>query len=358
MTARTLRVAVASVAAVVATAAGAFTAQSASAHGAVSYPVTRAYDCNQRWQSPSDPGMQSKDPMCYQAYQANPQALYNWNGLFREGLKGQHQANIPDGTLCSGGLAKDGMYAAMDVPGNWNTTSLPNQFTLKLNDPSSHGADYLQIYVTKQGFDPLTQKLKWSDLELVTTTGRQAPTTTYTADVNAGSRTGRHIVYTVWQASHLDQSYYACSDVVFGGGTNPSSSSPNPGPSSSSPNPGPSSSSPNPGPSSSSPNPGPSSSSPNPTTGACSATVKVSSQWSGGYQADVTVKAGTSSIRGWKVSFAGTVSQGWNATFSTSGSSTVATNVSYNGAIAANGTATFGFLGTGTPATTATCSPV
>jgi len=340
-------------AAVVATAAGAFTAQSASAHGAVSDPVTRAYDCNLRWQSPGDAGMQAKDPMCYQAYQADPQALYNWNGLFREGLKGQHQANIPDGTLCSGGLTKNGMYAAMDVPGNWNTTSKPNQFTLKLNDPSSHGADYLQVYITKQGFDPLTQKLKWSDLELVTTTGRQAPTTTYTAQVDAGSRTGRHIVYTIWQASHLDQSYYACSDVIFGGGTtSPAPSSPAPS------SPAPSS----PAPSSPAPS-SPAASSPAPSSpaasnlpGACSASIKVSSEWTGGYQAEVTVKAGTSAIKGWKVSFTGTVSQGWNATFGTSGSSVTATNVSYNGTLGANGSTTFGFLGTGTPASGPVCS--
>jgi lytic cellulose monooxygenase (C4-dehydrogenating) len=327
-------------AAVAATAAGAFTAESASAHGAVSDPVTRAYDCNQRWQSPSDPGMQAQDPMCYQAYQADAQAMYNWNGLFRENVKGQHQANIPDGTLCSGGLTFDGRYAALDVPGNWHTTSKPNQFTLKLNDPSSHGADYLKIYITKQGFDPLTQKLAWGDLELVAETGRQAPSQTYTAQVNAGSRTGRHIVYTVWQASHLDQSYYACSDVVFGGGGNP-------GPTGSAPT--------DPGPTS----PVPTSANPvDQGAGACSANIKISSQWSGGYQAEVTVKAGASSISGWQVSFTGTVLQGWNAAFSSSGSSAVATNAAHNGALAADGSATFGFLGSGTPAAGVTCSAV
>ena len=65
---RTLRVAAATLATGLLTAAGgAIMADAASAHGAVSDPVTRAYDCNQRWQSPSDPGMQAQDPMCYQA---------------------------------------------------------------------------------------------------------------------------------------------------------------------------------------------------------------------------------------------------------------------------------------------------
>jgi lytic cellulose monooxygenase (C4-dehydrogenating) len=338
---RTLRVAAATLATgLLAAAGGVVLADAASAHGAVSDPVTRAYDCNQRWQSPSDPGMQSQDPMCYQAYQADPNAMYNWNGLFREGVAGRHQAVIPDGTLCSGGLTQGGRYAAMDVPGRWNAVNKPNSFTLKLNDPSSHGADYLRIYITRQGFDPLTQRLTWGALELVAETGRQAPSQTYTAQVNAGSRTGRHIVYTIWQASHLDQSYYACSDVVFGGGTDPG-----PGPSTPAPS--------TPAPSTPAPStPAPST----PAPGACTATIRVAGQWQGGYQAEVQVRAGDGGTRGWTVSFTGTVQQGWNATFRTSGSSTVATNVAYNGSLAANGTTTFGFIGTGTPPTASVCT--
>ena len=335
-----LRVTVAAMAiGMVASAATAIMASSASAHGAVADPVTRAYDCSQRYQSPSDPGL-ANDPMCAQAFRADPNAIYNWNGLFREGLAGRHQASIPDGTLCSGGNAQGGRYAALDVPGNWNATSKPNNFTLRINDPSSHGADYLRVYITRQGFNPLTQRLTWGDLELVTETGRQPTTGTYTASVNAGSRTGRHIVYTIWQASHLDQSYYACSDVVFGGG----GTGPGPNPST------PTSSSPRPSASASS------SPAPNPGTGACTATVRVASSWQGGYQAEVSVRAGTAAIRGWRVSFTGTVQQGWGATFSGSGTSAVATNAAYNGALAANGTASFGFIGTGTAPTTATCT--
>ena len=342
---RTVRIAVATVATGLLASAGAMImAESASAHGAVSDPVTRAYDCNQRWQSPSSPGMQAQDPMCYQAYQADPNALYNWNGLFREGVAGRHQAAIPDGTLCSGGLTAGGRYAAMDVPGRWNATNKPNNFTLRLNDPSAHGADYLQIYITRQGFDPLTQRLTWGDLELVTETGRQAPSNTYTAQVNAGSRTGRHIVYTIWQASHLDQSYYACSDVIFGGGgTDPGPSSPAPS------SPAPSS----PAPSSAAPSsPAPSG---NPVPGGCTATFRVASQWSGGYQAEVQVTAGSGGTRGWSVSFNGTVQQWWNAIFNRNGTSVVATNAAYNGSLAPSGSTTFGFIGTGTAATGLSC---
>ena len=338
---RTIRVAIATAtAALLATAGGVLMSGPAGAHGAVSDPITRAYDCQQRWGGDhTSPAMQTQDPMCYQAWQAEPNAMWNWNGLFREGLAGNHQGAIPDGTLCSGGLAHGGRYAAMDVPGRWNASNKPNAFTLRLNDPSSHGADYLRVYITRQGFDPTTQRLTWGALELVTETGRQAPSNTYTAQVNAGNRTGRHIVYTIWQASHLDQSYYACSDVIFGGGgSEPTPSSPTP----SSPTPS------SPAPSSPAPS--------NPVPGGCTATVRIAGQWQGGYQAEVRVQAGSGGTRGWRVSFTGAVQQGWSATFTTSGGQTVASNASYNGALAPSGTTTFGFIGSGAQPTGLTCT--
>ena len=84
--------------------------------------------------------------------------------------------------------------------------------------------------MTKQGFDPTSERLTWGDLELVEETGRIAPGEGRSAEgltqggtlvdipVSAPGRTGRHVVFTIWQASHSDQSYYLCSDVVFGGG--------------------------------------------------------------------------------------------------------------------------------------------
>lgn len=72
------------------------------------------------------------------------------------------------------------------------------------------------MYVTRQGYDPTTQPLKWSDLQLITTTGKYAPSNNYSIDVSTSGYTGRHVVYTIWQASHMDQTYFLCSDVNFG----------------------------------------------------------------------------------------------------------------------------------------------
>lgn len=190
----------------------------AQAHGSATDPPSRNYGCHQRWGHDfQNPAMATRDPMCWQAWRANPNAMWNWNGLYRENLKGNHRGNIPDGTLCSGGRAEGGRYNSMDTVGAWQTVNKPRRFTVTITDQARHGADYLQVYITKQGYNPVTQPLGWNNLELLATTGRIAPNGTYQVNVDAGSRSGRHIVYTIWQASHLDQSYYFCSDVVFTG---------------------------------------------------------------------------------------------------------------------------------------------
>ncbi|HIY42236.1 MAG TPA: lytic polysaccharide monooxygenase [Candidatus Nocardiopsis merdipullorum] len=189
----------------------------AAAHGSVVDPATRNYGCWDRWgDDHQNPDMEEIDPMCWQAWQDNPNAMWNWNGLYRENVDGDHQGEIPDGTLCSGGNTEGGRYDSLDAVGPWETTSVTEDFTVHLYDGAQHGADYFQIYVTTEGFDPTTQELGWDDLELVEETGSYPEEEDIFIDVSAPGRTGQHIVYTIWQASHMDQSYYLCSDVDFG----------------------------------------------------------------------------------------------------------------------------------------------
>ncbi|MFI7487428.1 lytic polysaccharide monooxygenase [Micromonospora echinaurantiaca] len=300
-----------------------------SAHGSVVDPASRNYGCWQRWGSDfQNPRMATEDPMCWQAWQANPNAMWNWNGLFREGVAGNHQAAIPNGQLCSGGRTEGGRYNALDTVGAWKTTPVSNSFRVRLYDQASHGADYIRVYVTRQGFDALTEPLGWDDLELVgqignTPASQWKPETSGVSieiPANAPGRTGRHIVYTIWQASHLDQSYYLCSDVDFSGGGGPTTPPPT---------------------------------TPPPTTpppaGACTATYRVTGQWAGGFQGEVQVTNGGSPISGWSVTWTYAdgqqVSSAWNATVSTSGNRIVARNVGYNGSLGAGASTTFGFLG-------------
>jgi lysophospholipase L1-like esterase len=89
---------------------------------------------------------------------------------------------------------------------------------------------------------------------------------------------------------------------------------------------------------------------PTPTGGRiCTAAYSLAGQWSGGFQASVKVTAGSAPIAGWTVTwrYAGgqTVTQAWNATVASSGSTVTARNVGYNGALGAGAAAEFGFLG-------------
>jgi chitin-binding protein len=206
-------------------------ADGAFAHGSTIDPASRNYGCWKNWGNDfQNPAMATEDPMCYQAWQADTTAMWNWNGLYRENVQGNHQAAVPDGTLCSAGNTGGTRYSALDTPGNWRATSIPSSssFTVTAHDQALHGAKYYLVYVSKQGFNPLTQKLSWSDLTLLKDTGPIAPGVgeksteaslggvSVKIPVSAPGLTGRHIVYTVWEAGHADQVYYWCADVDFG----------------------------------------------------------------------------------------------------------------------------------------------
>ncbi|GAA2858327.1 hypothetical protein GCM10020220_054340 [Nonomuraea rubra] len=89
----------------------------------------------------------------------------------------------------------------------------------------------------------------------------------------------------------------------------------------------------------------------------------MTSQWSGGFQGEVTVKntgsAQTSSWRvGWTLPGGQTISQLWNGTLSGSSGAVSVTNLNWNGTLAAGASTTFGFLvngQSGTPSTV-TCT--
>ncbi|GLL03787.1 cellulose binding domain-containing protein [Dactylosporangium matsuzakiense] len=81
----------------------------------------------------------------------------------------------------------------------------------------------------------------------------------------------------------------------------------------------------------------------------CRVDYTVSSQWAGGFGANVTVSNLGDPVSGWTLTWnypAGqTVTQAWNATVGQSGSAVTAKDAGYNGAIATNGSVAFGFNG-------------
>lgn len=100
-----------------------------------------------------------------------------------------------------------------------------------------------------------------------------------------------------------------------------------------------------------------------PSTGACTATFKVAGSWPGGFQATVTVTAGSKAITGWRTTFAlppgASVQNGWSGTFSSSGQNVTVTNAAWNGSLGVSASTDYGFIGTGnapTGASTVACS--
>ncbi|CAL9426696.1 cellulose binding domain-containing protein [Streptomyces sp. enrichment culture] len=84
---------------------------------------------------------------------------------------------------------------------------------------------------------------------------------------------------------------------------------------------------------------------------ACEATYKVTHQWQGGFQADVTVtNTGSAAWDGWRAGWTfpdgQRVTQGWNAEFAQAGADVAVTNTGWNGRVAPGGTVAFGFTGT------------
>lgn len=81
----------------------------------------------------------------------------------------------------------------------------------------------------------------------------------------------------------------------------------------------------------------------------CDVDYRVTSQWTGGFGADVIVTnlgdAVTSWTVGWSLAPGQGVTQAWNATVTVTGSAVTATNVSYNGALGSGASVTFGFNG-------------
>jgi arabinoxylan arabinofuranohydrolase len=92
-----------------------------------------------------------------------------------------------------------------------------------------------------------------------------------------------------------------------------------------------------------------------PPAGGCTATYRTAGTWSGGFQGEVSVTAGSSPINGWTAHWAlaggQTISQAWNGSLSTDQTGATVINASWNGALAAGASTTFGFLATGTPGT-------
>ncbi|HEX8346852.1 MAG TPA: cellulose binding domain-containing protein, partial [Actinoplanes sp.] len=82
----------------------------------------------------------------------------------------------------------------------------------------------------------------------------------------------------------------------------------------------------------------------------CGVTYRVTSQWQGGFVADVTVTNHGDPLADWTLAWqyanGQQITSGWNATVVQSGTSVTATGVAYNRSLPTAGSVTFGVQGT------------
>ncbi|MEU7051161.1 lytic polysaccharide monooxygenase auxiliary activity family 9 protein [Streptomyces eurythermus] len=185
----------------------------AAAHGTMGDPVSRVAQCYA--EGPESP----ESAACEAAVAAGgTQALYDWNGIRIGDAAGRHRQLIPDGRLCSAGNEE---FKGLDLArADWPATRVHGgPYTFKYRVTAAHRGTFT-VYATKPGYDP-AKRLAWADLDL------EHPVAKATDPVPAGGfytftgtlpeRSGRHLLYAVWQRSDSPEAFYSCSDVDFGG---------------------------------------------------------------------------------------------------------------------------------------------
>ncbi|MGS2616439.1 lytic polysaccharide monooxygenase auxiliary activity family 9 protein [Micromonospora sp. LZ34] len=199
----------AAVAVLVAVATLPVTAVPAAAHGAPTDPLSRAAACGPE-------GRHAATPACRAAVEAGA-AVREWDNVRVAAVNGRDRQRIPDGELCSGGLSA---YRGLDLPrADWPATEVTagGRFTFRYRTTIPHRGTF-RLYLTRPGYSAMN-RLTWDDLESVPFLRVTDPPVRDGAYQLRGrlpaDRTGRHLIYTVWQNSDTPDTYYSCSDVVL-----------------------------------------------------------------------------------------------------------------------------------------------
>jgi len=184
--------------------------QSIFSHGTVTSPPSRVWICFQ--ENPESPD----SPACIAAIQGyGTQAFYDWNEVARMDAFGMHMDIIMDGNLASAG--RPDKYGGLDqVRDDWVTTAVtPGPFTVTWTNSAPHQTLYYDVYITKASWTP-DQPLTWDSLERLVRTDPRPAAATDNIDVVLPQRTGKHVIYSIWQRSLTGEAFYSTSDVDFG----------------------------------------------------------------------------------------------------------------------------------------------
>lgn len=190
----------------------------ASAHGSPVTPISRTAAC-------AGNGTERDATACKAALTATGGFLGAYDNLRLANVGGRDRQRVPDGELCSGGLES---YRGLDLArADFPATKVGSGQRLRITYRGTipHEGSF-RIFLTKAGYSP-ERKLTWADLtKLTEVTDPPLTGGSYRMRVDLPQRTGRHILYVVWETTSTPDTYYSCSDVVFPSPVAPSSASP------------------------------------------------------------------------------------------------------------------------------------
>ena len=299
-------------------------ALTAFGHGSMADPISRSYEVF--LENPETPVTEAAKAAIAVA---GTQPFYDWMEVRRQVPDYNYPSLIPDGQLPGVGLAK---YAGLNLTRtDWPATKVvPGQRVCRFYATTAHDPSFFKAYITKEGYNPLLP-LKWADL--VEVPGAETATlsgSNYYMTLNLPVRTGRHVLYVLWQrVDPVGEVFFSTSDLDFGGinyGTTPS---PVAAPTATS------------------------TSTNSATNCACSLEASVAfsfvQQWTGGGQGTmkITNTSTNESTKGWSVEFdwPAEITSLWDGVIvSKYGNHYVVQNANYNEVIPPGGSASFGFV--------------
>ncbi|GAA4937744.1 lytic polysaccharide monooxygenase [Streptomonospora halophila] len=197
-------------------------AEPAAAHGGFTFPATRTYACYQDGLEGGNGGsLNPQNPMCQEALEYSSYPFWNWFGNLISDAGDRHREIIPNGKLC--GPTEE--FDAFNRPGDWPATQVQSgdTVTFEHNAWARHPGTFTQ-YITKDGWDP-NQPLGWDDLEPAPFDEVTDPPlreggvegAEYYWQATLPEKSGRHVIYSIWERSDSPEAFYNCSDVVFDG---------------------------------------------------------------------------------------------------------------------------------------------
>ena len=189
------------------------------AHGSEWNPLSRIYNCYlENAESPDSLPCQDLVNM------SGTQPIYDWNEVNQRagGDINTTMALLPDGHLCSAGRTK--YYGLDQTRGDWPMTALtPNTpFTFQWAVTANHQIATFHFFITKTGYNP-NLPLKWADLEEFATfqnptldTVASMPLPAYQFTTTLPNKTGRQLIFIMWERHDSVEDFYSCNDLWFG----------------------------------------------------------------------------------------------------------------------------------------------